>query len=146
MPRVHDTSSIQEKHLPMNQTSPRVQHKDSRAHNPSKPPPTDPYTWNRHKGPHVSHWEKAQRETWWGQVSQSLGSVEPTLPRIAICFHVVLGDRSYNGFLGAQAVLASVAWPINSRGGGKNKDTHFNTTPSKYESFPSKEMLLLGIL
>jgi hypothetical protein len=59
---------------------------------------------------------------------------------------VVLGDRSYNGFLGAQAVLASVAWPINSRGGGKNKDTHFNTTPSKYESFPSKEMLLLGRL
>jgi hypothetical protein len=110
---------------------PRVQHKDSRAHNPSKPPPTDPYTLNRHKGPHVSQWEKAQRETWWGQVGRSLGSAELTFPRIAICFHVVLGDWSYSGFPGAQAV--------NRRGGGKNKDTHFNTTSSKDESFPSKE-------
>jgi hypothetical protein len=93
---------------------------------PSKPPPTDPYTWNRHKGPHVSHWEKAQREMWWGQVGRSIGSAEPTLPQIAICFQVVLGDWSYSGFPGAQAVPSPVAWPINRREGVRLR-THTST-------------------
>jgi hypothetical protein len=127
MPCLHDTSSIQEKHFRMNQTLPHVQHKDSRAHNPRKPPPNCVGTWNRHKGPHISHWEKAQRETWWAQVGRTLGSVEPALPQIAICFHVVLGDWSYCGFPGAQVVLSLVPWPINRSRGGKKWDTlhHF---------------------
>jgi hypothetical protein len=61
-------------------------------------------------------------------------------------FHVVVGDWSYSGFPGAQAVLTLVVWPINRRGGGKNKDTHLNTTSSKDERFPSKERPLLGRL
>jgi hypothetical protein len=56
---------------------------------------------------------------------------------------VVLGDWSYSGFQGAQTVLSLVAWPITIRGGGKNKDTRFNTIPSKDESLPSKERPLL---
>jgi hypothetical protein len=56
---------------------------------------------------------------------------------------VVLGDWSYSGFPGAQAILASVASPINRRGRGKNKDTQLNTTSSMDESFPSKERPLL---
>jgi hypothetical protein len=59
---------------------------------------------------------------------------------------VVLGEWSYSCFLGAEAVLAPVVWPINRRGEGKNKDTHFNTTSSKNESFPSKKRPLLGRL
>jgi hypothetical protein len=55
-------------------------------------------------------------------------------------------DWSYSGFPGAQAVLTPVAWPINRSGGGKNKGTHFNTTSSKNESFPSKKRPLLGRL
>jgi hypothetical protein len=104
-PHVHDTSSIQEKHLLTNQTLPSVQHKDSSAHNPSKPPqPTrTPGTVIR------EHMLVTGRKH--------------SAPRIAICFHMVLGDWSYSEFPGAQDVLSPVAWPINRRGGGKNKDT-----------------------
>jgi hypothetical protein len=82
MPCVHDSSSIQEKHFPTNQTPPCVQHKDSRADNPSKRPPNCVGTWNRHKRPHISHWEKAQRETstpWIGRTD--LATVCHLLPR-----------------------------------------------------------------
>jgi hypothetical protein len=43
-------------------------------------------------------------------------------------------------------LFSPVAWPINRRGGGKNKDTHLNTTSSKDERFPSKERPHLVIL
>jgi hypothetical protein len=62
MPCVHDTSSIPEKHFLMNHTPPCVQHKNSRAHNPSKPPPTDPYIGNRPWDPPSSHPDERRRE------------------------------------------------------------------------------------
>jgi hypothetical protein len=88
MPCVHDTSSILEKHLLMNQTSPRVLHKDSRAHKLSKPPPTDPYIGNRPWDPPSSH----PHERWCIQSRPRIGrphrSVEPTLRRFTLIFHM----------------------------------------------------------
>jgi hypothetical protein len=41
---------------------PRVQHKDSRAHNPSKPPPTHPYIGSHLKDPPGSHPDERRRD------------------------------------------------------------------------------------
>jgi hypothetical protein len=88
MPCVHGTSSIQEKHFLTNQMSPRVQHKDSRAHKSNKPPPTDSYIGNRPWDPPNSHPDERRCKQSRPEIGRSHRSAEPTLRRLALIFHV----------------------------------------------------------
>jgi hypothetical protein len=100
MPCAHHTSFIQEKHFLTNQTPPRVLHKDSSAHHPSKPPPTDPYIGNRLGDPLGSHPDERRRDQ-----SRTHSSADPTLRRFAPLPHLPcvvspLGAMPTTGVLG----------------------------------------------
>jgi hypothetical protein len=81
-------------HQSKRSTSRRIQHnhvfsKDSRAHNPNKPPSTNPYTGNRLGDPTGSHLDERQRDRSRPGIGQPHRSADPTLRPFAPIFHVL---------------------------------------------------------
>ena len=126
-PWINDITNPREA-SPTNHTLPHGHHMDWRAHIPSKPPQNTMCTWNRLRGPHISHWEEAQCETWPRRIGRTdLGSADPGLPHGAPL--LVLSDVL--GCFGASwGSETGCPWPINRRVGAPLETHTSSPSPS----------------